>query len=120
MVQDLRLVEDVMNVMAGQPDGATREEMRRHLNEDGGAPRGAPPSPHPPGGAPRPGGAPCPAGVPPPGHAPPPAPPGGAPPQRGAPPCRQGASSHHSPLPMMVVAVTVMTVTMIVHLYAVA
>jgi len=28
MVQDRRLVEDFMNVMAGQPDGATREEMR--------------------------------------------------------------------------------------------
>jgi len=52
MVQDLRLVENVMNVMAGQPDGATREEMRRHLNEDGGTPRGAsPPPPPPPGGA---------------------------------------------------------------------
>jgi len=35
-------------------DGATREEMRRHLNQDGGALRGAPPpSPSPPpGGAP--------------------------------------------------------------------
>jgi len=40
MVQDLRLVDDVMNVMSGQPDGATGEEMRRHLNQDGGPPGG--------------------------------------------------------------------------------
>jgi len=110
MVSDLTLVQDVMNVMAGQPDGATGEEMRRHLNEYGGAPMGAPlpppPPPHlggppapptPPGGAPRPGSAPRPAGVPPPGRAPPPPPPGGAPPRRGAPLGRQGASSPHSP-----------------------
>jgi len=123
MVQDLRLVEYVKNVMAGQPDGATQEEMRRHLNEAGGAPGGAPPpSPHspppggapppppPPRGAPRPGGAlrpcgasrPCgaprPARVPPPRRAPPPHPPPGAPPPRcSAPPLRQRASSHHSP-----------------------
>jgi len=50
MVQDLTLVEDVMKVMAGQPDGATREEMRRHLNQDGGAPWG----PRPPPPLPRP------------------------------------------------------------------
>jgi len=47
-----------MKVMASQPDGATREEMRYHLNQDGGAPGGAPPPPPPrpppPGGAPRP------------------------------------------------------------------
>jgi len=39
MVQDLRLVEDVMNIMSGRPEGTTREGLRRHLNEDGGAPR---------------------------------------------------------------------------------
>ena len=125
MVQDLRLVEDVMNIMAGEPDGTTREEMRRHLNQDRGARGGAPPPPPPPpggappppspgpggappppspgpGGAPPPpspgpGGAPHPAGVPPPGRAPPPPLPRGAPPQRGAPPRRQRAFSHHSP-----------------------
>jgi len=43
MVQDLSLVEDVMKVMAGQPDGATREEMGCHLNQDGGAPGSAAP-----------------------------------------------------------------------------
>ena len=47
IVQDLRLVEDVINVMDGQPAGATREEMRGHLNQDGGAPGGAPPTLHP-------------------------------------------------------------------------
>jgi len=86
MVQDMGLVEDVMNVMAGQPDGATQEEMRRHLNKAGGAPGGAPPPPPPP---PPPGGAPPP--PPPPwGAPPPPPPPGGAPPPppppAGAPP----------------------------------
>ena len=86
-----------MNVMAGQPDGATREEMRRHLNQDSGAPGGAPPPPPPAGGAPHPGGAPRPAGVLPPRCAPPPPLPWGAPRQRGAPPRRQVASSHHSP-----------------------
>jgi len=99
---DLRLVEYVMKVMAGQPDGATREEIRRHLNQDGSAPRGAPPPrpprpPPPPGGAPRPGGVHSPAGVAPPGRALPPRSPGGAPPQRSLPPGRQGASSYHSP-----------------------
>ena len=68
LVQDLRLVENVMNVINGQPDGATQEEMRGHLDQDGGAPRGArlppplpPPSdaPPPPWGAPHPGGAQC-------------------------------------------------------------
>ena len=99
--------------MAGQPDGATREEMRHYLNEDSGAPWGAPsPSPSPPrsrgthgpggapalGAAPHPGRALHPAGVPPPGLAPPsPPPPLGAPPRSSAPPRRQGASSHHSP-----------------------
>jgi len=57
-VQGLRLVDDFMNVMAGQPDGATREEMRHHLNQDcgahGGPPPLPPPSPPPPGGAPPP------------------------------------------------------------------
>jgi len=109
MVQDLRLVEDVMNIMAGKPDGASREKMRRHLNQDGGAPGGAPPPPPPPplggtppspppppGGPPHPGGAARPACVLPPGRAPPPPPPGGAPLQRGAPLRRQGAYSHHS------------------------
>jgi len=109
MVQDLRLVEDVMNVMAGQPDGTTWEEMRGHLKEDGSASRGAPPPPPPPpppecappppppsGGAPRPSGAPRAAGVPPPGRAPPSSPPAGAPPRPSAPPCHQGAASHHS------------------------
>jgi len=38
-----------MNVMAGKPDGATREEMRGHLNQDGGACGGSPPVPPPPG-----------------------------------------------------------------------
>ena len=69
MVQDLRLVEDVMNVIAGQPDGATGEEMRRHLNKDGGTPRGAPRPPPP---------------LPPPGGAPPPPPPAGGAPRPGA------------------------------------
>jgi len=99
---------DVVNVMAVQPDSATREEIRLHLNQDGGAPgsaapppppRGVPPSPPPhPGGAPRPGGAPGPAGVPPPQVSPRPPHPGGAPPRFGAPPVRHGASSHHSTL----------------------
>jgi len=85
MVQDLRLVEDIMNLIAGQPDSATREEMRRHLNQDGGAPRGAPPPPPPPpGGAPCAAGTPRPAGVPPRGCAPPPPPSEGIPPRRGA------------------------------------
>ena len=48
IVQDLRLVVGVVNVMAGQPDDATQEEMRRHLNLDGSAPRDAPPPPSPP------------------------------------------------------------------------
>ncbi|RPA89733.1 hypothetical protein L873DRAFT_593743 [Choiromyces venosus 120613-1] len=30
-VTDLRLVDDVMNVMAGKPDGETREEQRHHI-----------------------------------------------------------------------------------------
>ena len=38
MVQDLRLVEEIMNVMAGQPDGTTRKEMRRYLNQEGSTP----------------------------------------------------------------------------------
>jgi len=96
MVKDLRLVEDVMNVMPGQPDGATGEEMRSHLNQDSGAPGGAPPPLPLPRRAPRPGGAPRPAGVSPPGRAPPPPPAGRAPPRPGPPPHRQGASSHHS------------------------
>jgi len=101
MVQDLRLVEDVMNVMAGQPDGATREEMRSHLNEDTGAPWGARPPPPPParGGAPPPpppaSAVSRPAGVPPPRGAPTAPPPAGEPPWWGA-PGRQGAPSHHS------------------------
>ena len=110
MVQDLRSVEDVINVMAGQPDGATQEEIRRHLNQDGGAPRGAPPAPPappppgaappappPPGGASPPGGAPHPSSVFSHQHTSPPPSPGGAPPGSGAPPHRQRASSHHSP-----------------------
>jgi len=107
IVQDLRLVEDVMNVMAGQPDGATYEEMRHQLNLDGGTPGGAPPPPPPrrppppPWGAPpprqpRPGGAPRPAGVP---HArqAPPSSPGSAPPWGCAPSRHHRASSHYLP-----------------------
>jgi len=91
-----------MNIMAGQPDSATQQEMRRHLNPDGRTPGGAPPpppspSPPPPWSAPRPDGAPRPAGIPPPRRPPPRPSPGGAPLRRGPPPCHQGASSHYSP-----------------------
>ena len=93
-----------MKAIAGYPDGATREEMRRHLNQEGGGPGGAPPPPQgcapppTPGGAPGPGRVPRPAGVPPPGHGPPPPPTGSAPSWWGAAPRHQRASSHHSPL----------------------
>jgi len=40
-----RLVTDVMKVIAGQPDSATREEIRLHLNQGAGAPEGAAPPP---------------------------------------------------------------------------
>jgi len=116
-----------MNIMAGQPDGVTREQMRRHINQYGSAPRGAPPlppappppsrgapPPPPPGcspppppppprgatrpsSAPHPSGTPRPAAVPPPGRAPPPSPSGGGPRQCGTPPRRHRASSHRSP-----------------------
>ena len=102
--------------MAGQPEGATWEERRRNLNQDGSACGGAPPPPRPPppppGGAPCPGGPPCPGGAPCPGGPPRPAGaprpsgaprpcspphPGCAPHPSGAPPRRQGASSNHAP-----------------------
>jgi len=110
-----------MNIMAEQPDGATREEMRCYLNQDGGAPVGAPPPPPPPPeGALQPGGAPRAAGVPPPGRGPPPPPPQDASPRRGAPPSRHRDSPHHSPPVNEGVTTTVTTVIILVHLYAVA
>jgi len=42
MVQELRLGENAMKVLDGQPDGPTQAEMRRHVNQDGGAPGDAP------------------------------------------------------------------------------
>jgi len=50
MVQDLRLIDDVMNVMAGKPDRATRDQMWGNQGQDDGGP--APPPP--PGAAPPP------------------------------------------------------------------
>jgi len=115
MVLNLGLVEDVMTVMAGQVDGATPEQIRRHLYLDSGSTRGAlhppprraaPSYPCPAGtplplcseGAPHPGGASHPGGVSHPGRAPPPPPPRSAPPYHSATARRHGASSHHLPL----------------------
>ena len=99
MVTDLRLVADVMNVMARQPDGATRDEMRCYLYRNRCAPTGAhPPPPPPPRGCPpRPRGTPRPAPVLPPGRIPPPPPPVGAPPQCSTSLRNQGAAYHYSP-----------------------
>jgi len=94
MFQDLRLVADVMNDMAGQPDSTTCEERRRQLNQDGGALGGAPPPPSPPP-PPHPRGTPCPPqprGAPHAGGVPPPR---DSPSQPDAPHSRQRASSHH-------------------------
>jgi len=127
-----------MNVMAGQPDGTSCEEMRRHLNQDGSAREGAPRSPPPPGDSPSPpGDAPPPPG---PSGAPPPAPPGGAlcpggaPCPCGVPPARYASHLRRMvprpiatevlamihPLPMTIVTATVKTATILVHLYALA
>ena len=43
MVPNLRLVDDVMNVMAGQPDHAMWEQMRSQDDPDDGAPPPPPP-----------------------------------------------------------------------------
>ncbi|KAG0137908.1 hypothetical protein HOY82DRAFT_644951 [Tuber indicum] len=82
MVQELRLVDDVMNIKAGRPDQATRDEIRGNQNQDESGqtppptPDATPPPPAPPPLSPR--GAPPPGATPPgPGDAPPPAlPPG--------------------------------------------
>jgi len=52
-VQDVRLVADIMNVMAGQPAGSSREEMRGDPNPAGGAPRAESPPAPPPAPPPR-------------------------------------------------------------------